>query len=300
MDRTLSALYDNRSEAIEAVDELVSSGVARDHISVVSGSEPPETGGAGTGYGTRGEEPGFWASLSNLFIPEEDRQAYDEGISRGGTTVIAKVDENQVARAVDILESHGAVDLDERERSWRREGWAGAYRPGAASLGMPAGAVGAGAVPGTSGAAAPSVETATPAIPETRTGVSGEEEVIPIAREELHVGKREVGGARVRIHTHVVEEPVSEDIRLRDEHVTVERKPVDRPAMELGEKAFQERTIEIEERHEEPVVSKEARVTEELRVRKETEEHIEHVEDTVRHTEVDVEDERTTKEPRGR
>ncbi len=291
MDRTLSALYDTRSEALAAVDELVSSGVSRDSISVVSGSEPPETGGPGTGYGTSGEEPGFWASLSNLFTRDEDREVYQEGISRGGTTVIAQVDDNQLTRAVDILESHGAVDLDERERSWREEGWSGGYRPGAASLGMAEGEVAVGAVLTASGAA-PVVGAA--AAREVRTGVSGEEEIIPIAKEELHVGKREVGGGKVRVHTHVVEEPVSEDIRLRDERVTIERTPVDRPASEVGEQAFQERTLEIEERHEEPVVSKEARVTEELRVHKETEEHVEHVEDTVRHTEVDVEDERTS------
>jgi Domain of unknown function (DUF2382) len=35
---------------------------------------------------------------------------------------------------------------------------------------------------------------------------------------------------RVRIHSRVVERPVEESVRLRDETVTVERRPVDRPA----------------------------------------------------------------------
>ncbi len=185
-------------------------------------------------------------------------------------------------RAIDVMERHNPVDLDERERVWR-EGVEGPYRPGAASLGVPAAAV-----PTTAGAPAPAVP---PAV-EAREGVTGEEEVIPLAEEELHVGKREVRG-RVAIHTHVVEEPVSEDVTLRDEHVTVERTPVDRPAKELGEQAFQERIVEAEERHEEPVVSKEARVTEELHLRKEKGEHVEHIEDTVRHVEADIEDDRT-------
>ena len=63
----------------------------------------------------------------------------------------------------------------------------------------------------------------------------------------------------------------------------------------LGSDAFQERTIEVEERGEEAVVSKEARVTEEVVVRKEAEQHTETVSDTVRKTEVDVEDERDTR-----
>jgi stress response protein YsnF len=60
-----------------------------------------------------------------------------------------------------------------------------------------------------------------------------------------------------------------------------------------NENLFQERTIEVEERGEEAVVSKEARVTEELVVRKDVEQRTQTVSDTVRKTEVEVEDERT-------
>lgn len=295
MDRTLSALYDQRDDAMSAVDDLAALGIPRDHITMVARSEPGEAAGAGA-YGAEREQPAFWEAISNLFVSEDDKRVYEEGISQGGATVIAKVDESQMDRAIDVLERHNPVDLDERERAWREglESVESPYRPGAASLGEPSGAV-----PTTAGAPAPAVPTAGAtatgtARPETesRAGVTGEEEVIPLAREELHVGKREVRG-RVAVHTHVVEEPVSEDITLHDEHVTIERTPVDRPAKELGEQAFEERIVEAEERHEEPVISKEARVTEELHVRKEKGEHVEHIEDTVRHTEVDVEDERT-------
>lgn len=305
MDRTLSALFDNRSDAVSAVDDLVASGVSRERISVISGSEQPEMG-AGGGYGTG--ERGFWSSLSDFFIPEEDVQTYEEGISRGGATVVAKVDDAQVDRAIDVLESHNAVDLDEREREWRKEGWTGPYRPGAAAIGM-AGGAGAPTMGTTAEPVAPTTPPAPmptekmetkPSTTEGKMGMAGEEEVIPVVREELHVGKRDVGGGRVRIHSHMVEEPVSEDIRLRDEHVTIERHPVDGPTGKLGEDAFRERTVDVEEHHEEPVISKEARITEELRVRKEAEEHVEHIEDKVRHTEVDVEDDRPAKGPPGR
>ena len=52
---------------------------------------------------------------------------------------------------------------------------------------------------------------------------------------------------------------------------------------------FQERTIEMEERDEQAVVSKQARVTEELVVHKGVEQRTETVSDTVRKTEVEVE-----------
>jgi stress response protein YsnF len=60
-----------------------------------------------------------------------------------------------------------------------------------------------------------------------------------------------------------------------------------------SEGIFQDRTIEVEERGEEAVVSKEARVREELVINKEVENRSETVSDTVRRTEVEIDDERT-------
>ena len=80
-------------------------------------------------------------------------------------------------------------------------------------------------------------------------------------------------------------------LTLREEHVSIERRPVDRPVA-AGDDAFRERTVEATESAEEAVVGKEARVTEELVVRKTAEEQTQTVQDTVRRTEVEVEDER--------
>jgi uncharacterized protein (TIGR02271 family) len=117
------------------------------------------------------------------------------------------------------------------------------------------------------------------------------EQVIPVAEERLQVGKRDVSHGRVRIRSYVVEMPVEQQVTLREERIAVERRPVDR-ALGDAEQAFEERTIEAEERGEEPVISKEVRVTEEVVVRKETDQRTETVSDTVRQTEVEVEDER--------
>jgi uncharacterized protein (TIGR02271 family) len=122
------------------------------------------------------------------------------------------------------------------------------------------------------------------------------DEVIPVAEEELYVGKRDVSHGRVRIRSYVVERPVSEQVNLREERVEVERRPVSgtMQAGAISGDPFQERTIEVEERSEEAVVSKDARVVEEVVVRKEAEQRTETISDTVRKTEVDVEDERGT------
>ena len=117
--------------------------------------------------------------------------------------------------------------------------------------------------------------------------------MIPVAEEELHVGKREVGRGRIRIHSRVVERPVQEQVTLRDETIEVERRPAS--GRSVSGDPFQERTIEVEERDEEAVISKEARVKEELVVRKDVEQRAKTVSDTVRKTEVDIEDSRNTR-----
>jgi len=111
---------------------------------------------------------------------------------------------------------------------------------------------------------------------------------IPIVEEELLVGKRQVQGGGVRVYSHVTERPVEENIRLREEHVTVERHSVNRPAIEADFEAFREGTIVLTETAEEAVVSKKARVVEEVVIGKEVIERIQTVKDTVRRTEIDV------------
>jgi stress response protein YsnF len=81
-------------------------------------------------------------------------------------------------------------------------------------------------------------------------------------------------------------------VELRNTRVYVERRPVDR-AVNPGDVQFGDRTLEAREHIEEPVVSKEARVVEEIGLRQETEVEHQRIQDTVRKTEVEIEDERT-------
>ena len=97
------------------------------------------------------------------------------------------------------------------------------------------------------------------------------------------MGKREVERGRVR--SYVVERPAEAQVRLHEEPVQVERRPVDRPLAEADRvAAFQDRTLEATARSEEAVVGKEARVVEEIAVRKEAADRVGAVRDTVRRT----------------
>jgi uncharacterized protein (TIGR02271 family) len=115
------------------------------------------------------------------------------------------------------------------------------------------------------------------------------ETAIPIVEEQLLVGKREVERGGVRVYSHVVETPATVDVTLRDEKVLVERRPVKRTATAADFNMGQGSMVELRATGEEAVVGKSARVVEEVLVGKASSSHTEVIHDSVRKTEVDVE-----------
>jgi uncharacterized protein (TIGR02271 family) len=223
------------------------------------------------------------ARLDDLSLPEGDASFVREGFRRGGGIVHAEVPDGHFDEVANVLEASGAVDLDTREAEWRKEGWTGSTTE--VATGTTTATTGTSAGTGVrSGAATGDAAQ--------RLGAAAEER-IPIVEEYLRVGKREVGHGRVRIRSYVVETPVQEQVTLHQERVNVERRSVDRPLTGTDEALFQERVIEATETAEEAVVAKEARVVEEVALRKTAEERTETVRDTVRRTEVEVDDRRT-------
>ena len=112
--------------------------------------------------------------------------------------------------------------------------------------------------------------------------------------EELRVGKEQTTSGK-RLVSSVSEREVEKPVTLREEEVEVERRREDR-RLSPGEadRAFQEETAEMTATSERPVVSKEARVTGEVALSKQTSEREEVVRDTLRRKDVEVE---TIKEP---
>lgn len=115
------------------------------------------------------------------------------------------------------------------------------------------------------------------------------EGAIPVIQEELAVGKRTVQRGGVKVRSRIVEQPVEQDVQLREENVRVERRPVDRPVTEADINALRDQTIEVAEMAEELVVQKKARVVEEVSVTKDATQRTEKVRDTLKRTEVETE-----------
>lgn len=116
--RAVTAFFDDRAAAQQAVDDLVAAKVGRDRITLVEGGAAPVA-----------EEPvptrdkGIWDTVKDLFMADEDRHAYGEGLRRGGFLLSVMLSGGDAARVVEILDREGAVDMDARQADWELEGW---------------------------------------------------------------------------------------------------------------------------------------------------------------------------------
>lgn len=265
MSSTITALFDDRADAEAAKERLKAASVDVDHIHL---HDKSSTGFSDKSYSTH-QDRGFWDSIKNAFVPDEDRHTYEEGVRRGGTLLTADVDDSNVDEAVRILEQANTVDIDDRSSQWRSSGWdyAGTSTSERSAFG---------------GFGTDTTER------DTLGTTGGREEVIPIVEENLVVGKRDVDRGGVRVRSYVTETPVSEQISLRNERVDVQRRAVDQPLSAADGDAFRERTIAMTATGEEAVVGKNARVVEEVVVSKTADERVETVSDTVRRTDVEI------------
>ncbi|WP_426232254.1 YsnF/AvaK domain-containing protein [Pararhizobium sp. DWP3-4] len=223
---TITAFYDDHSEADRAIEKLAEAGIPRASIQLLadkSGETTTETH----------ESKGFWEMLGDFFLADDDRTTYAEGIRRGGYLLtVSGYPLDLHDAALDILDDEGSIDIDERSKAWESEGWSrsGSTEEFASST------------YDMNGGTAPSA-----------TIEADNEEIIPVVEDELRVGKRDVNNGRVRVRSCVTETPVRESASLRDEDVEVTRRRVNRPLIG-NEDAFVDRTIEADEHREEAIV----------------------------------------------
>jgi uncharacterized protein (TIGR02271 family) len=122
-----------------------------------------------------------------------------------------------------------------------------------------------------------------------RTARGSEEISVPVVEEQLKAGVREREAGRARVVKDVREEQQSIDVPVEREEVYITERAVNRPATEADLRAL-DRDVEIPLREQEVVTQKQAVVTGEVNVRKETRRDTERVTDTVRREDVHVED----------
>lgn len=249
MSKTVVGLFSTTAQAEQVKQALISSGYETGKISVVAND------GEATNEGIGQKISNFFSNLTGGDDHAHDH--YATGVNSGGALLTVTTADEDATGVAALLKQHGARDID------------GGYQ-NAAEEGTPV-------YGGTANLNASGI-----------TDVIGQT-AIPIVEEELVVGKREVDRGGVRVYSHVVERPVSENVTLRDEAINVERRYVDRPAT-AADFTSGTGSFELRASGEEAVVGKSSRVVEEVLVGKEASNRTENISDTVRRTEVDVEE----------
>ena len=259
IDATIVAVFNNGAEARAAVEDLRSAGFGSDRV-FVSSETGAETSTTPAPEHSR-HEGGVVGWFKSLFGSEEHEhvRGYQAAVAEGRTIVSVDTPDANVNKVSEILNRHSPIDIHSDD--------IGSAKGIATSNVYDAGYQGS----------------------ESDRLNAREELGLPVIEEDLKVGKRTVQRGGVRVYSRFSEKPVEQDVRLREEHVRVDRQPVNRPVTEADLRAGRDEVIEVAEYAEEPVVAKEARVVEEVRVRKDAAERTEHISDTVRRNDVQVE-----------
>lgn len=274
-DATLVAIFSNRSDAENAVNDLKANGFSSNDIYVGSYNDTSNSGTSREWNATHQHEGGIKGWFKSLFGEDDantEYRDYETAANQGGVIVSVQASQQQLDRATQILEKYNPQDINEENDSTAATQALGTKRSS------------------TTGAA--TAAKASAGASTTKAGKRGANdlpETIPVVQEDLQVGKRSVLRGGVRVYSRVVETPVEETVQLREERVRVDRQQVNRPVTSADLKAGTEQVFEVEEYAEEPVVQKQARVVEEVRVSKDVSERNQTVRDTVRHSEVQVE-----------
>ena len=253
MAQTVIGLFDEQSDAQEAVSKLLSAGFTNDNIDISSGTSSTTLDTTDFKTNDDENESGVKKFFKNLFGNDDnDADRYSTVASRSNAIVTVHTQSaDEAEKAAAILDDNGAVDVDQKSMEY--------------------------------GYSRKNVEN------KDYSTTANAYKSIPIVEESLEVGKRTVQTGGVRIRSRIVERPVEEQLRLRQETVRVERNTVNRPVTDTDLNVFKESEVEMVEHGEVPVVSKQARVVEEVSLSKEVNERDETITDTVRKTEVDVE-----------
>jgi len=256
MNYTVVGIFDDKAEARRAMEELVSNGFVKESIDLSEANYADDVNAASsttTNTQTTGDSVSNF--FSNLFGDEAQARSYTDVARDADAILTVQVDSQERAQQVaTIFDRNGAIDVDNRAAQYNQQQFTGTESHGAVG---------------------------------TERNTTGEA-VIPVIEEELQVGKRQVEQGGVRVRSRVIEKPVEEHLRLRQERVVVNRRPVNRAVTDADTANFKEGDFTITERGEEAVVSKQARVVEEVAVGKQVEERDQVVRDTLKRTDVDV------------
>lgn len=114
--RTLTAMYASRDDAEAACRDLVARGLIPQDIDIIDQNDWAQGASGEPVRRDGGEHKGFFRSLKDMVMPQQDRDAYAEGLGRGHYLLTAQADDSLHDEAQRVLERSNAVDLPDSGR----------------------------------------------------------------------------------------------------------------------------------------------------------------------------------------
>ncbi len=268
MNKTVVAIFKSMNEAGAAADDLFDNGFLKEDIDVSAG-EKYEEDAQGESRITR--------FFKNLFGTNDEKTVSYSHVARKGYVVTVQThSEDEALEACEILDDNGALDVNDHYNKYLTQPDNEIHEETITTQEEEEEEV------------AHDNKTSLYDQPDGGRDLGEREETIPVIEEEMQVHKKKVPAGKVKVRSRIVEKPVEENLRLREEHIHIERKKVDRKPTEEELKNFKNDTNEFTEYAEVPEVEKTPGVVEEVRLSKEAEENNETIRDKVKRREVDV------------
>jgi stress response protein YsnF len=249
-------LYDTAEHAEAAKRSLEAAGFAPSEISMINRKTLGLTA-------DKLAEPGLWHKLFGHDIEQYEATVYGRSVEAGGVVLTIRVPEADAARATSILNAHRAIDLSKRAEQQ-------------------------GLLPTVAASSSEKIEAVRKAPVTAAAAAFTGEEVLALAEEQINVGKRVIQGGATRIRRFVTETPVEAQVTLHEEHARIMRRAATDPNY-IRNVDWTDKTIEIRETAEEPVVTKSVHITEEVVIQREGSDHVKTLHDKVRRQQVEGE-----------
>jgi uncharacterized protein (TIGR02271 family) len=262
---TLVAVYDTPAHADAAVKALTAAGFHESDISVFDEARF-KAGRTALSGGVK--EAGLWHRLFGGDVYKHEAEIYGQSVQDGGVVISLRVPDSEVAHASAVLDIHRPVDVQDR-------------------------AVTSGIAPA---AHVETIEKKIDAVPlaavqtvaVSQKLAEARPDVLRLAEEQLNVGKERVETGRTRVRRFVTEKEVAADVTLHEEHAELIRKAIT-DANFIGDIDWADDEIVVIETAEHALVSKTARIVEEVGLKKIGADHVETIRDKIRRQQVEIE-----------
>ncbi len=264
MNKTVVAIFNSMKEAQIAADDLFDNGFLKENIDVSSGEKYEED--------EKGESA-ITRFFKNLFgTNDEKTKQYSHVAKKRYVVAVHAQSVEEALEACEILDDKGAIDVNDHYNKY--------FTP----------------VTENRDAAQDEktdeedIQNNVEAHTDDEIADESQSKIVPAIGENPEVPKKEVPTGGVRVRSRIVEKPVEENLRLREEHVHIERRKVDRAPTDEELRNFKKETAEFTADTKVPGMDTTPKVVEEVSVQKDVDLSNENVHDKVRSSDVVVED----------